>query len=237
MPHITLREKSDAIRRAGFGEPESRLYISPTDGLPLAALILISNSPQFLVSVAYLLYNNLFTCMANAYEISRFATVRKTLRVTSPRGQQRSTFWLSLPFRYILPMTATMALLHWTISRSIFLVQVTGYDDPYHKDGSENTKMVGWSPLPVIISICIGGVLILALFGFAFRRLDAGIPMIGSCSLAIRAAASTGGNEKDAPFKKLMYGVVSQSPEEAHIKRVGFSSLEVEKLVNGEVYS
>jgi len=65
-------------------------------------LVLIANSPQVLLSVLYLNYNGLFSCVVANDEWSRFAHSRKPLRVTSPAGQQRSTYFLSLPYRYAI---------------------------------------------------------------------------------------------------------------------------------------
>lgn len=73
-----------------------------TTGLHLT--VLIANSPQALLSFLFLTYNGLFTCMLLADEWSGHAKERKTLRVTSPIGQQRSTYRLQLPYKYSIPL-------------------------------------------------------------------------------------------------------------------------------------
>ncbi|KAJ0379934.1 hypothetical protein COL26b_001750 [Colletotrichum chrysophilum] len=40
------------------------------------------------------------------------ASVRKPMRVTRPYGEQRSTFWLQLSYRYIVPIMVIMAFMH-----------------------------------------------------------------------------------------------------------------------------
>lgn len=58
--------------------------------------------------------------------------MRKTLRVTSPVGMQRSTYFVQMPMRYGVPMIASMALLHYLISQSIFLYAI----EVHNSDGS-----------------------------------------------------------------------------------------------------
>jgi hypothetical protein len=47
----------------------------------------------------YIAYSGLLTCMLISDKWSRFATERKTVRVTHPSGIQCSTFFLSLPYK------------------------------------------------------------------------------------------------------------------------------------------
>lgn len=100
-----------------------------TLGNSLISNVLLANTPQIVISFVYLFYNNVFTCMVMAHEYARFASVRKPLRVTRPYGEQRSTFWLQLPYRYIVPIMLIMAFMHWSVSRSIYLVQLEIYDN------------------------------------------------------------------------------------------------------------
>ncbi len=66
----------------------------------LISLTLIANLPQFTLSILYLAYNGIFTCLVSADEWNRFASQRKALRVTAPRPGQRSVYWLQLPYLY-----------------------------------------------------------------------------------------------------------------------------------------
>lgn len=58
------------------------------------------------------------------------------------------------------------------------------------------------------------------------RRLDPGIPIVGSCSLADSASAHAGSEDKDGDFKDHKYGVVSENPKVRHNQSVSFSSRE-----------
>ncbi|WYZ34024.1 hypothetical protein EsH8_I_000300 [Colletotrichum jinshuiense] len=199
--------------------------------------VLLANTPQIIISFVYLFYNNVFTCMVFGHEYARFASFRKPLRVSRPYGQQRTTLWLQLPYRYIVPIMVTMAFLHWAVSRSIYLVQLTVFDNNGIELPNSAVDGCGYSPPAIALALCLGGVLILMLIGFSLRRLDPGIPIAGSCSLAISAAAHTGSYEADAAAHPLQYGVITQAGvDELGRRRVGFSSTPVEPLVRDEAY-
>jgi hypothetical protein len=53
---------------------------------------------------------------------------RKGLRVSeNPRGAQRSTYFLQLPYRYAIPLLIVSSAMHWMVSQSLFLVTVLRY--------------------------------------------------------------------------------------------------------------
>lgn len=83
----------------------------------------IANSAQLIVSLIYFSYNSLFTAMLLGYEWTTYAYKQKGLRVTTKaRGAQRSSYFLSLPYRFALPLMATSGLMHWVVSQSIFFI-------------------------------------------------------------------------------------------------------------------
>src|SRR5215469_15151469 len=71
--------------------------------------------------ISYFMYNGIYTAQLGAHEWSEYASRKKPLRVTYPRGNQSSTYWLQLPFWYSIPLSAALALLHYLISQSMFL--------------------------------------------------------------------------------------------------------------------
>jgi len=95
----------------------------------LIGYVLLANLPQLVLSAVHLLYNAHFTIMALSKEWSRFSTTRKTLRVSYPKGAQRSTYFLNLPYRYALPLMFASGTLHWLVSQSLFLVRIRTLDD------------------------------------------------------------------------------------------------------------
>ncbi|KAL3303888.1 hypothetical protein RB213_015992 [Colletotrichum asianum] len=200
----------------------------------------MSGSRWFICMVLFscLFYNNVFTCMVMAHEYVRFASVRKPLRVTRPYGGQRSTLWLQLPYRYIVPIMVIMAVTHWSLSRSIYLVQLEICDNNGELIPGRSVAGCGYSLPPNILSLCLGGAMILLLLVLSARKSDPGVPIAGSCSLAISAAAHAGQDEVDAAARHLQYGVISEDGTGGRDRRrVDFSSRPVEKLVAGETYA
>ena len=195
--------------------------------------ILISNSPQVLLSFLYLTYNGLFTCMLMGHEWSGYAHVRKPLRVTSPAGSQRSTYRLQLPYKYGLPLLVLSGTLHWLVSQSIFIIHINWY-----KDGVLNlhtqSDSFGYSFIAIIALVTLGGIMLLIGIFYGFRRYKPGMPLAGSCSAAISAACHRPNDDVDAQFKPVMWGAVESSNPIGHCC---FTSFEVTKPVKGQVYA
>ncbi|KAK5745894.1 hypothetical protein LTR17_001023 [Elasticomyces elasticus] len=240
-----------------FGAIDTNNIITNSLGAGLVANVVLANTPQLILSFIYIFYNDVFTRMLMSHEWAQFAGTRKALRVSRPRGQQRSTYWLQLPFRYSIPIMLSMILLHWLVSRSIFLVRVSIYDDSGSHDSDRDINACGFSPLAILLAFVMLGLMIAILLGLGrFRYIDSGIPAVSSCSAAISAAAHPSGSEpEDVALLPLQYGVIpgTVSPDAQHgshldqrarewrpgrgIRRhVGFSSKEVDPLEDGMMY-
>lgn len=192
-------------------------------------VVLIANSPQLLLSVLFLAFNSLFTCMLLANEWNNYARKRKPLRVTSPTGVQRSTYRLQLPYRYGIPLLVIFGTLHWLVSQSLFPVRV----EFIYKDEDATFTAVGYSCIAILLSIIFGAIVIL--FGLlnGFRMYKPGIPLVGSCSAAISAACHRPPGDINAADKPLMWGVVSPKNGVGHCC---LTSFEVTPPVEGELY-
>jgi hypothetical protein len=238
----------------GLDSANTYTTISLTQNFSISRNVLLANTPQVIISFAYLYYNNVLTCMLFAYEWSSMATTRQSLRVTRPRGKQRSTYYLQLPYMYILPLMATMSCLHWLVARSIYLLQVKIFNNSGVEVPDRAIHICGYSPFAILLALCVGAVMILTLSGLSLmRKLHGGIPVVGSCSAAISAAchAPTVGTSKGHgdsegyvsvvdPFSPLMYGVVpsGQDAEGRQWQKphVGFTNGSVMPLVDGVQY-
>ena len=201
----------------------------------LIGSVLVANTPQFLISLVYLLYNALFTCMAVSSEYTSYAQRRRTLRVSSPHGAQRSTHWLQLKYRYAIPFMGTMATLHWLVSESIYLVYLESYDWVGVLEMAYD--QCAWNSAATLLSCIVGAALIMFLIITGLcRKYPAGIPLASTCSLAISAACQRSkDDDEDVVLKPLKYGVLKDvGPNGLH--RVGFSAEPVEPLENGESY-
>lgn len=131
------------------------LYIGLPTGDPsgIIANILVANSPQLLISLFYMVYNSLLTTFLVQREFSQMhRRDRKTLRVSEPEGEQRSSYPLSLPLRYGVPLQGSSAVMNWLISQSLFLARVTALHPDGSVDEAHTFSTCAYSPMAVILS-------------------------------------------------------------------------------------
>lgn len=173
--------------------------------------VLLANCPQIPVSVAYFLYNNILTTMLLAAEYDGYAQQRKSLRVSWPKGHQRSTYYLTLPYRYSFPLMVAHTLLHWLISQSLFYVQVLPFDARGNPVPKDQLVACGFSPIAIIFAMSLGGLMVCAILGVGMKRYKTNIPLAVSCSAAISAACHPppGGND---PLKPIKWGEIPEQP-------------------------
>lgn len=193
VSHCSSQSNSGLVSRQGsFGQDvENGTIWFPNGLLPnFEQAILIANSPQLFLSFAYLAFNGLFTRLHMAKEWSAMGVRYKALRVTSPQGQQSSTYFLQLPYRYSLPLIITSILLHWVLSGCIYLLVMQGdYFQSSGHDGPFGSVMaVGYSMKSLFTMMILS--IFLALIPPLFGRiaLPPNTVVVGSSSLAIAAA-------------------------------------------------
>ena len=217
----------------GYGAVDAwsmfELGLQGSSGLHLNALV--ANLPQVVLSFLFPLYNGLFTSMLLADEWNGYAHERKPLRVTDPRGAQRSTYRLQLPYRYGVPLLTASVTLHWLVSQSLFLVNMNGYRTT-GQVLAYRLSVIGYSCIAIITVIFLGAIMILLGVLNGFRR-HGGMPLAGSCSAAISAACHRPEEDVDAATKPVMWGVVSSENGVGHCC---FTSFEVSRPVPGEHY-
>lgn len=200
----------------------------------VATLALVANLPQLMLSILYFTYNSCFTIMLMGYEWVSYAYERKGLRVSSkPRGAQRSTYFLQLPYRFGIPLVVLSALLHWLVSQSIFVIAY----DINGRERQEQWRTCGWSPVAVVIVLGILGLMILIILIMGSLAYKRRMPIAGCSSLAISAAChSKDPQSGTSPIseQKLQWGVVEIGAD--GIGRCAFSSRHVGPLVEGGLY-
>ncbi|KAI5836888.1 hypothetical protein DFP73DRAFT_488070 [Morchella snyderi] len=187
---------------------------SQNDYKGLIACVLTANLPQAIFSFLYLLYNSIFTCMLLGDEWDRFSSKRRTLRVTSPVGAQRTTHFLQLPYKYSLPLMIASGTMHWLISQGLFLARINNLSNG--PDDDDYISQVGWSPIAVVFVLTLGSVMLLVALGIGFRRYNGGIPLVGSCSAAISAACHPNPDETSISTAPLLWGVVGRDGVVGH---------------------
>lgn len=209
---IRLAESKNlqTIWSLGFGTVTELTLISTSNNdiassFNMAESVILANLPHFIFSGLYFQYNALFTGMLAAKEWSEFALKRKGLRVSSsPKGEQRSRYFLQLPYRWSVPLIFMSMLIHWLLSRSIFIVAIK-FDDEF-------ATTCGYSPIAMIVVVVAAVVMALAVIITGCRRLPTAMPVVGSCSLGIAAAChGFGGAERpDETLVPLRWGAMTQ---------------------------
>ena len=223
----------------GLGKVTSKSLLH----LPHQALIfaiLLANSPQIVLSWFYVTINGVLTSMLLADELNGYAHQRKTLRVTSPTGKQRSTYRLQIPYVYGVPLLATFGILHWLVSQSLFLARVTVYDSNGSVDVSKSTSTCGYSLIAMFFVLVASIIVIWFVVMTGCRTFRPGVPPMGSCSAAISAACHPPGNEKDASKLPIKWGVVGHTTVDTNGEAVGhctFTSLKVKAPKKGILYA
>lgn len=141
---------------------------------------------------------------------SKFIYKAQRLRVSVPEGAQKSSFFLSLPYRYSLPLLLCSILLHWLLSQSLFVIQTRGFyysgeediDSGFTRAPSLHASVLGYSAIGLVLSLVLLSLLFVVLIFLGLhslpnrslhgliRELDEDIirmPLASTCSAAISA--------------------------------------------------
>lgn len=178
--------------------------------------------------------------MLLADELNGYAHRRKTLRVTSPTGKQRSTYRLHIPYSYGVPLLVMFGILHWLVSQSLFLARVAVYNSEGSVDVPGSTSTCGYSLIAVFFVLIVIIVIIWFLAVTAFRISKPGMPLMGSCSAAISAACHPPDDDKDASKLPVKWGVVESKTVDRTGNEVGhctFTSFKVRAPMKGKLYA
>jgi hypothetical protein len=236
--------REPTIQEFGLGVPHRETFLQIIFGSGMVSLllsVLLANVPQVVLSLAYVGYNAILTCISAASEWNSYGIYRKGLRVsTEPQGAQRETYFLQLPYRLSIPLLVFSSALHWLISQSIFVVALGNRrfkeEDKFSFESEEYVSYIrcGWSPLGLLCCIVVGFFMLLALLTLAFAQLPpSGIPMASNRSAVISAACHVY-YEKLAWEKPVKWGVVESEGEIGHCS---FSSEEVDAPEEGKLYA
>ena len=234
------------VQDLGFGKVKPAAIITgwrigATGGAAAQILssVLLANLPQTIFSFLYLNLNGLLTSMWVASEWSDFAKERKTLRVSKPKGAQRSTHFLQLPYKVAMPLMILSGLLHWLISQAIFLVVVAEYNPDGTLLSPVAVASCGFSPLAMILGIAAGCAIIIVTFLLGFGlRYEPSMPLAGSCSAAISAACHPPDWDSDAAMRPIKWGVIPDTlTGEDGVGHCSFTSGDAWQLQGGRKYA
>lgn len=201
--------------------------------LSLFSAALITNLPQVLLSYIYLAFNGLFTCMLAGQEYMQYTHHRRPLRVTSPVGQQRSTYYLQLPCQYSLTLLALSSLLSWLVAQSLFVVRVQVRDPNNLLPPDSILPSCGYSPGAIVLTIVVGTLIVMIAGATGWRQYPAGMPLAAACSGAIRAACHPPLGDENAAVLPVQWGVVTIRNGVGHCS---FSSKLVAPPIPGQRY-
>lgn len=193
----------------------------------------LSNMPQVLLSMCYINLNAICTSMASSHEWNTLATSRKGLRVTRPSGEQRSTYFLQLPYRWALPLIVTSGVLHWLLSQAFFLIRIDWHTEDGKLDKWKSACGVSFSSLftfSFVAFLLVCGLLFIARWPMLAR-----LPLAENCSLMISAASHPAPDEVNPQLMKVKWGVVPDTVVDEH-PHCSISSKEVEKPEVGGMY-
>jgi hypothetical protein len=212
----------------------------------LIANTIIANIPQLIFSTLYFAFNNIMSSMALAAEWSKYGIFRKGLRLSwDPKSAQRSSYFLSLPYRYAVPLMASSAILHWLISQSLFLVGIEAYDSDWKPTHQSDLTTRGYTPAAIVCSLSLGVFMLICLLATGSKKLSSGMPVAGSCSFAISAACHPRynpnlelgnqgmGGDEGSELMPVKWGAVAFGGVIGHCT---FSSDEVDILELGHIY-
>ena len=185
--------------------------------------VLFANSFQVLVSFLYLFYNNILTRQVAA---NKFLGVldegidRKALRVSSPKNsEQRSSYFLSLTWRYAIPQIIAFMLLHWLVSQSIFIVLTSAWTiapEPAPLP-NENATRLGFSCAGIFLVLIVATALVLGLVVNSVREYRCKVPdffpRMATNGTAIDAVCRPARDDYDAYLFLVRLGVVAHGPD------------------------
>lgn len=214
-------------------QPQDGRYDVPSQ-LPLFAAALVANLPQVIVSYFYMNFNSLLTCMVSGNEWLQFAKNRRPLRVSSPEGQQKSTYYLQLPYIYSLPLLGISTLLSWLASQSLYMVRVSIRNPGTRFMDDALISTCAYSPGAILITLIVTMFYVISVASMGLRTYPSGMPLSATCSGAISAACHPPPDDIDVALLPVQWGVVSSEDGLGHCS---FSSKKVKPLIEGATYA
>jgi len=214
-------------------QPLAGRYVITTQ-LPLFAAALVANTPQVILSYFYMAFNSLLTCMVSGHEWLQYAKNRRPLRVSSPEGQQKSTYYLQLPYIYSLPLLGISTLLSWLASQSLYMVRIAVRSPGTRFMDDTLISTCAYSPGAILITLTVAMIYVISVASMGLRKYPTGMPLSATCSGAISAACHPPSDDVDAALLPVQWGVVSSEDGLGHCS---FSSKKVGPLIEGATYA
>ncbi|KAK5085900.1 hypothetical protein LTR05_005189 [Lithohypha guttulata] len=225
---------------------------------------LIANAPQAMLSFLYMVYNTIYTLMYVGEDWDMFgaytATTRQNfrihskkethryLRVSEPKGQQKSTHKLTLPLRFAIPLLCASGLLHWLMSQSLYLANISVIPRDGTLPKQDEITTIAFAPRAMILLIALAVGMIVVIVATGLRRFNGEIPIVASNSAAISAACHVDDSlsehrRREMVLRKVAWGVLSVSSNSGHAAQLhepeglGIEPRQGRKIGDTHVYS
>jgi hypothetical protein len=128
--------------------------------------------------------------MLAASELNKLAKTSAPLRVTLSAKGAQNTYYLAIKPHYLALVLIALTFLHFLTTQVFSVVAVSTYDVLGHYSQKRITFAISISSATLALTL---GFVMLCILAFALdRNLDAGMPVMGSCSMAISVACSIG---------------------------------------------
>ncbi|KAI0161870.1 hypothetical protein GGR52DRAFT_582373 [Hypoxylon sp. FL1284] len=216
LKHRAIPTSFPALFSLGFGSLTPNTYLTIAvpreDPAGLLFSVLLINLPQVFLSLIYVVYNAVLSTflIQREFSLMYLEKKRKPLRVSEPIGIQRSSYFITIPFRYGIPLSAGSMLMHWLISQSFFLGRVTALAPDGQEDAENSFSTGAYSPGAIIVAIIVGFTEAAALVLLGCRQYDGTMAMACTNSMAISAAChSLEEDRKDGYQLPIQWGVVA----------------------------
>lgn len=131
--NLTFRLKRIYGTWGGFSS-SATLHTLPPDKLSSEILaFLISNGPQFMYSLLYLMLIYNLSLIRMEHEWGQWETTRKKPRCTIVSGKAfEESYFMQLPGKLIVPLMIYASLMHWLLGQAISTTESI-FTDPVHK--------------------------------------------------------------------------------------------------------
>jgi len=140
--------------------------------------------------------------MLVASELNKFSKTPATLRVTIPTQGAQNTYYLAVKPHYTAILLIALTFCHFLATQAFHVVVLYTYDVLGHYSHQRITY--GISIPSAVLAIALGFVMLCILIFAMERKLDASMPVVASCSMAISAACS--GGDVVMGLRKIRYG-------------------------------
>jgi hypothetical protein len=131
--------------------------------------------------------------MLAALELNNLAKTPASLRVTLPTQSAQNTYYLAIKPHYTALFIVSLIFLHLLTTRAFNVVAIYTYDVLGNYSHQRITYAIFTPSAILALSL---GLAMLCVLAFALeRKFDAGMPVVGTCSMAISAKCFVGDNE------------------------------------------